>query len=183
VTGAARTNFYFDADGKQVKSIVGGVTTYYVGQHYEKKGATVTKYYFAGAARLAVRTNGTLSFLLGDHLGSSSVTVNASGVKTASALYREASCKDKAFGETRFSSGNLGADDKFTGQREQAELGLYFSARAGTTARWTDSPKRTPLSLAACRAGIGMLMSTTTRSGTPTRVDIARCFVQPLSEL
>jgi RHS repeat-associated protein len=127
VTGAATANFYYDADGKQVKSIVGGVTTYYVGQHYEKKGTTVTKYYFAGATRLAVRTNGTLSYLLGDHLGSSSVTTNASGVKTASALY-------KAFGETRYSSGALGTDYKFTGQREQAELGLYFYG-----ARWYDS--------------------------------------------
>jgi RHS repeat-associated protein len=97
-----------------------------VGQHYEKKGTTVTKYYFAGATRLAVRTNGTLSYLLGDHLGSSSVTTNASGVKTASALY-------KAFGETRYSSGALGTDYKFTGQREQAELGLYFYG-----ARWFD---------------------------------------------
>jgi hypothetical protein len=44
VTGAATANFYYDADGKQVKSIVGGVTTYYVGQHYEKKGTTVTQY-------------------------------------------------------------------------------------------------------------------------------------------
>ena len=102
------------------------MTTYYVGQHYEKKGTTVTKYYFAGATRLAVRTNGTLSYLLGDHLGSSSVTTNASGVKTASALY-------KAFGETRYSSGALGTDYKFTGQREQAELGLYFYG-----ARWYD---------------------------------------------
>ena len=115
-----------DADGKQVKSTVSGTTTYYVGQHYQKKGTTVTKYYFAGATRLAVRTGGTLSYLLGDHLGSSSVTTNASGVKTASALY-------KAFGETRYSSGALGTDYKFTGQREQAELGLYFYG-----ARWFD---------------------------------------------
>jgi len=126
LTGAATASFTYDGDGKQVKSIVGGVTTYYVGQHYEKKGTTVTKYYFAGATRLAVRTNGTLSFLLGDHLGSSSVTTNASGVKTASALY-------KAWGETRYSSGALGTDYKFTGQREQAELGLYFYG-----ARWFD---------------------------------------------
>ena len=83
VTGAATANFYYDADGKQVKSIVGGVTTYYVGQHYEKKGTTVTKYYFAGATRIAVRTNGTLFFLLADHLGSSSVTTDANGVKSA----------------------------------------------------------------------------------------------------
>jgi RHS repeat-associated protein len=126
VTGAATASFVYDADGKQVKSTVGGVTTYYVGQHYEKKGTTVTKYYFAGATRLAVRTGGTLSYLLGDHLGSSSVTTNASGVKTASALY-------KAFGETRYSSGALGTDYKFTGQREQAEIGLYFYG-----ARWYD---------------------------------------------
>jgi len=126
VTGAATASFTYDGDGKQVKSIVGGVTTYYVGRHYEKKGTTVTKYYFAGATRLAVRTNGTLSYLLGDHLGSSSVTTTANGVKTASALY-------KAFGETRFSSGNLGTDYKFIGQREQAELGLYFYG-----ARWFD---------------------------------------------
>jgi RHS repeat-associated protein len=127
VSGSAVASFVYDGDGKQVKSIVGGVTTYYVGQHYEKKGTTVTKYYFAGATRLAVRTNGTLSYLLGDHLGSSSVTTNASGVKTASALY-------KAFGETRYSSGALGTDYKFTGQREQAEIGLYFYG-----ARWYDS--------------------------------------------
>ena len=81
---------------------------------------------FAGTTRIAVRTGGTLSYLLGDHLGSSSVTTNASGVKTASALY-------KAFGETRYSSGALGTDYKFTGQREQAEFGLYFYG-----ARWYD---------------------------------------------
>ena len=102
------------------------MTTLFVGAHYEKSGAQIAKYYFAGASRIAVRTNGTLSYLLGDHLGSSSVTTNASGVKTASALY-------KAFGETRFSSGALGTDYKFTGQREQAELGLYFYG-----ARWFD---------------------------------------------
>jgi len=85
VTGAATASFVYDADGKQVKSTVGSVTTYYVGQHYEKKGTTVTKYYFAGATRLAARsgTNGTLSYLLGDHLGSSSVTTDTNGVKSA----------------------------------------------------------------------------------------------------
>jgi RHS repeat-associated protein len=98
----------------------------YVGQHYEVKGTTVTKYYFAGATRLAVRTNGTLSYLLGDHIGSSSVTTDANGVKTASALY-------KAFGETRYTLGNLGTDYKFTGQRLQTELGIYWFQ-----SRWMD---------------------------------------------
>jgi RHS repeat-associated protein len=126
VTGASTANFYYDADGAQVKTVVNGVTTYYVGNHYEVKNSVVTKYYFAGATRLAVRTNGMLSYLLGDHIGSSSVTTDANGVKTASALY-------KAFGETRFSAGNLGTDYKFTGQREEASLGIYYF-----NARWMD---------------------------------------------
>ncbi|MBI5934478.1 MAG: RHS repeat-associated core domain-containing protein [Chloroflexi bacterium] len=99
------------------------------------KNNIVTKYYFAGATRLAVRTDGTLRFLLGDHLGrrwvelveTSSVTTNASGAKTASALY-------KAFGETRFTSGTLYTDYKFTGQREESALGgIYFFQ-----SRWFD---------------------------------------------
>jgi len=95
-----------------------------VGNHYEVTNGVVTKYYFAGGQRIAMRKNGTLSYLLGDHLGSSSVTTNASGVKTASALY-------KAFGETRYSSGNLGTDYKFTGQREESALGgiYWFQSR------------------------------------------------------
>jgi YD repeat-containing protein len=83
VTGAATANFYYDGDGKQVTATVNGVTTYYVGNHYEVKNSVVAKYYFAGATRIAVRTNGTLSYLLGDHIGSSSVTTDASGVKAA----------------------------------------------------------------------------------------------------
>jgi RHS repeat-associated protein len=124
VTGAATANFYYDADGKQIKATVNGVTTYYVGNHYEVKNSVVTKYYFAGATRLAVRTGGTLSYLLGDHLGSSSVTTDANGVKTASALY-------KAFGETRYTLGNLNTDYHFTGQREEAALGgiYWFQSR------------------------------------------------------
>jgi len=126
VTGAATATFVYDGDSKQIKSIVNGVTTYYVGNHYEVKSGVVTKYYFAGTTRLAVRTGGTLSFLLSDHLGSSSVTTDANGAKTATALY-------KAFGETRYTLGNLGSDYKFTGQRLQAELGIYWFQ-----SRWMD---------------------------------------------
>jgi RHS repeat-associated protein len=52
---------------------------------------------------------------------------DANGVQTASALY-------KAFGETRYTLGNLGTDYKFTGQREEASLGgIYFFQ-----SRWFD---------------------------------------------
>jgi hypothetical protein len=97
-------------------SIVNGVTTYYVGNHYEMKNSIVTKYNFARATRLAVRTDGTLRFLLADHIGSSSLTTDANGVQTASALY-------KAFGETRYTLGALGTDYKFTGQRDDLRYG------------------------------------------------------------
>jgi YD repeat-containing protein len=89
VTGAATASFVYNADGQRVKATVNGVTAVYVGNHYiiplrdEVKNSVVTKYYFAGATRLAVRTGGTLSFLLGDHLGSSSLTTDANGVQTA----------------------------------------------------------------------------------------------------
>ena len=46
----------FVSDGKRVKSIFNGtITTYFVGAHYEVTGSTVTKYYFAGAQRIALR--------------------------------------------------------------------------------------------------------------------------------
>ena len=70
--------FVYDGDGKRVKSTINpstgsgqsGVTTTFVGAHYEVTNGVVTKYYYAGSQRIAMRTNGTLSFLLGDHLGS-----------------------------------------------------------------------------------------------------------------
>jgi RHS repeat-associated protein len=73
-----------------------------------------------------MRKDGTLSFLLGDHLGSSSVTTNSNGVQTATQLY-------KAWGESRYASGNLNTEFKFTGQRDEASLGLYFYQ-----SRWMD---------------------------------------------
>ncbi|HPP62404.1 MAG TPA: RHS repeat-associated core domain-containing protein [Anaerolineales bacterium] len=126
VTGAATASFVYDGDGKQIKATVNGITAVYVGNHYEVKNSIVTKYYFAGSTRIAVRKDGTLNFLLSDHIGSSSVTTNANGAKTASALY-------KAFGETRYTLGSLNTDYKFTGQREEASLGIYFF-----NARWFD---------------------------------------------
>jgi len=69
----------YDGDSKQVQATVNGVTTTYVNQYYEVSGTSVTKYYFAGSTRLAMRKDGTLSFLVGDHLGSSSLVTDASG--------------------------------------------------------------------------------------------------------
>jgi len=65
---------------------MGGVTTYYVGTHFEWTGSTTTmvKYYYAGSQRVAMRKgSSTVYYLHGDHLGSTSITANSSGGKVA----------------------------------------------------------------------------------------------------
>jgi RHS repeat-associated protein len=91
-------------------------------------GGTTTerKYYSAGSKRIAMRVNGTLTWLLGDHLGSTSVTAQADGTFQSEMRYT-------AFGETRSSSGPTLTDYQYTGQRHEAEFGLYFYK-----ARWYD---------------------------------------------
>ncbi len=106
------------------------VITYYNGKHYEKtvRGSQQNerKYYFAGANRIAMRENGVLTWLLSDHLGSTTVTANANGNLLSSLRYT-------AFGEVRAAGGTTATDYRYTGQREEAELGLYFY-----NARWCD---------------------------------------------
>ncbi len=88
---------------------VGVTTTYFVGNYYEVTNGLVTKYYYAGTQRIAMRKNGTLNFILGDHLGSSSLVTDSSG-----AVINETKCKACPLrlrygmlreGETRYSSG------------------------------------------------------------------------------
>ena len=109
VSGSATAAFVYDGDGARVKSVMDGATTIFVGSHYEKVGTSVTKYYMAGASRVAMRKDGTLSFLLADHLGSSSISTDASGNRTSELRY-------KAWGETRFSFGTMPTKYTFTGQ-------------------------------------------------------------------
>jgi hypothetical protein len=49
------TSFTYDDDGNRVKSVTGSETTVFIGGYYEVTGPTVTKYYFAGATRVAMR--------------------------------------------------------------------------------------------------------------------------------
>jgi hypothetical protein len=62
-------------------------TTVYIGDYYEKQGAAVTKYYYAGGGRVAVRGNDTLSFLHGDHLGSATLTTDIHGNRIGELRY------------------------------------------------------------------------------------------------
>ncbi len=78
------TDYTYNADGQRVKSIINNETIYFVGGYYEFNDTTneVTKYYFAGASRIAMQKyivpqSTTLTYLLGDHLGSTSLAVDA----------------------------------------------------------------------------------------------------------
>ena len=89
-------SFTYDGDGKRVKSVMGSETILFIGAHYEIKnpgsGQEVTKYYFAGASRIAMRKyvipqSMTVEYLLGDHLGSTSITTDSSGNKVSEMRY------------------------------------------------------------------------------------------------
>jgi len=87
-----------DGNGARVKSVMtttqGSTITYFV-SNYEVTNGVVTKYYGvypepsrrAGGQRIAMRSNGTLNYLIGDHpsinsghrLGSTSLVTDASG--------------------------------------------------------------------------------------------------------
>jgi YD repeat-containing protein len=87
--GNVIATYTYNGDGQWVKSWVqsGNLTTAYVGNHFEWTGSTSTmkRYYYTGGVRVAVwvvTTQNNLYFLLGDHLGSTSITAASSGAET-----------------------------------------------------------------------------------------------------
>lgn len=128
VSGAASASFAYNGDGQRVIATVGGDTTVFIGNYFEWHDATElsTRYYYAGATRIAMHTDAVgVQFILGDHLGSTSVLADASGVLLSSQGYMP-------WGETRF--GSVGTEYQFTGQYREGWIGLdYFNAR------WYDS--------------------------------------------
>jgi RHS repeat-associated protein len=127
VSGTVNASFVYNGDGQRVMANLGGPITYYIGSYYEWKSGGGTSYYYAGAIRIAMRTGAGLEFLLGDHLGSTSLTVNSAGGNPRELRYYP-------WGEVRYTSGTTPTDYRFTGQMEVASIGLYFY-----NARWYDA--------------------------------------------
>lgn len=128
VSGATTATFVYNGDGERVRSTVNGTTTAFIGSILEWTGSTTTmiRYYYAGAARIAMRT-GTgdpHQYILSDHLGSTSVITSSTGVYQSEVLY-------KPWGETRWTSGTLPTKYTYTGQYSNvADFGLmYYNAR------------------------------------------------------
>jgi RHS repeat-associated protein len=112
--GGVTTQYFYNADSARVKKVVGSTTTYYVGNWYEVTNGAATKYYYFGAQCVAMRNANGVTYLHGDHLGSTSVT---SGAQPSSQTYY-------AFGKVR--SGSLPTDYTFTGQKRDADADLMF---------------------------------------------------------
>ncbi len=86
-------------------------------------GPLITKYYYHGGKRVAMRHGGVVQYLHGDHLGSTSLTTDENGGMVARQLYHP-------YGTTRYSEGTLATDFGFTGQRNVAGIGLMdYNAR------------------------------------------------------
>jgi YD repeat-containing protein len=94
--GSVATSFKYDGDGNLVGKLFGTVATYYVGGIYEVEvtNTTVTKktsYYPAGGALrvedFTTPANSGVFYILKDHLGSASVTLDSTGNSIAEARY------------------------------------------------------------------------------------------------
>jgi len=138
--GGQTTAFTYDGDGALVKKTAGGQTTVYVGGIYEKNLATgvETWYYTLGGRRVAMRKAGVVTYLVGDHLGSTSLALNANGTLHSEARYYP-------YGEERWSSGTLPTDYRFTGQRLDSYINLVQMG-----SRWYDPALARWISLTRC---------------------------------
>ena len=68
-----------------------------------------------------MRVDGTLYYVLKDHLGSASVVTNSTGADAGGK-----DCEAYPFGETRFTTDTMVTDKLFTGQQEITGLGIYY---------------------------------------------------------
>jgi RHS repeat-associated protein len=79
----------------------------------------VTKYYYHGGKRVAMRVAHDLYYLHGDHLGSTHLTTDKDGGLVSEQRYLP-------YGEVRWEAGTSPTDFGFTGQRAEAGTGLIF---------------------------------------------------------
>ena len=120
VSGTVSANFVYNGDGQRVTATIGtAAITTYIGGYFEWNDGVGTSYYFAGAQRVAMRASAGVEFLLGDHLGSTSLTVNSLGGNPRELRYYP-------WGEVRWASGTTSTDYRFTGQMEVGYINLYW---------------------------------------------------------
>jgi len=99
---------------------------------------TVTKYYYLGGQRVAMRVGTETTWIHGDHLGSASLTTDDTGRSVGQMRYYP-------YGETR--SGSVATDRRFAGQRAEDYTQLYQMGVRWydpALARWTSPDSIVP---------------------------------------
>jgi RHS repeat-associated protein len=122
-------SYAYDGEGNRVQQVSTAsgttTTTTYIGntETVAVSGTTTqtTLYYPAGAVT-AVSVNGTLSYLIGDSLGSVSVALDTAGQVTSTALY-------SPYGATRYHTGTMPTARGFTSMVGDPSGLLYDHAR------------------------------------------------------
>ncbi len=122
----ASDSFLYDNEGNRVLQRVntGSVTDTITFDGYSETvlsggTITITKYYNVNGQRVAMRTNSTLSYLLSDVLGSSTIALTSSGSTQAVQLFAP-------YGSIRYSQGTMPTTYNFTGQRLDSQTGLLY---------------------------------------------------------
>ncbi|WP_423224229.1 RHS repeat-associated core domain-containing protein [Candidatus Amarolinea aalborgensis] len=126
MTGGITASYVYDGDGNRVKETIAGVTRVFVGNTYAIDNGAVKKYYYAGSVRVAENSGGALYYLLGDHLGSTAVTLDSAGNR----LNTNTEIRYYPYGAPRYTAGATPTTFNFTGQRrDSGSRLLYYGAR------------------------------------------------------
>jgi hypothetical protein len=83
----------------------------FIGNHteWEVGSGNMTRYYYASSTRIAMCKNNTVYYLLGDHVGSTSLTTDENGQNPVKQYYLP-------WGEVRYTDGTLQTKYTYTGQ-------------------------------------------------------------------
>jgi RHS repeat-associated protein len=135
LSGVAQVSFDYNGDGQRVVATEGITTTVFVGNcfkwqivdHGTYTSTQITKYYYADGTRVAMQRGGEgTKYLLGDHLGSASVVLNADGTQLGAQGYRP-------WGAVNFTEGTIPTEYTFTGQFSDSYIKLLWY-----NSRWLD---------------------------------------------
>ena len=125
--GEPERSYFFRA---RATDRVGNIGAWKEGGPVHLRAVQLRKYYSLGGTRVAVRRDDELFYLVGDHLGSTSMVMDGDGAMESETRYLP-------YGDVRWESGESPTDFGFTGQRLEAGIGLmdfnarYYSSRLG----------------------------------------------------
>ena len=121
-TGPILAEYVYDHSGQRIKKIENGITTYYIGKHFERQEDLEgthedTRYYFANKTRVAKeKSDGEKLFYHTDHLGSTrAITDTGKAIQDRMQFY--------PFGDMRTNGQESYA---FTGKGKDLKTGHYY---------------------------------------------------------